>query len=106
MDLSEIDNLHVVLHAPTPDALARARNNAVNLLKDAPQATVRIIVNSKAVAAALDDPNGEMDAITWICPNTLRSLDRDVSAPLRVLAQGAVSELVKMQSEGWFYIRA
>ena len=47
MNLSEIDNLNVVLHAPTPDALARARNNAVNLLKDAPQATIRIIVNSK-----------------------------------------------------------
>lgn len=106
MDLSEIDNLHIVLHAPTPDALARARNNAVNLLKDAPHANVRIIVNSKAVAATLDDPNSETDAITWVCPNTLKNLDRCVSAPQRVLAQGAVSELVRMQSEGWFYIRA
>ncbi|MDF3833444.1 hypothetical protein P3W85_10860 [Cupriavidus basilensis] len=103
------DHIHgarILLHAPTANALARARSNAVNLTKDAPQATVRIVANAEAVAAALDAPDALADPLTLICPNTLTKIAREARAPLTVLPEGAVLALARMQSEGWFYVRA
>ena len=48
--------LKVVLHAPTADALQRARSNAGNLLREEPGARVKIVLNAQAVIAALDEP--------------------------------------------------
>jgi len=98
--------LNILLHAPTPSALVRARNNAANLAKDAPHAIVRIVVNAEAVAAALDMPNAAADPVTLVCPNTLAKLGRSVRPPLTVLNEGAVLALAKMQLEGSIYMRA
>lgn len=100
------DVMKVILHAPTPAALDRARNNAMNLKRDAPDADVRIIVNAEAVAKALDVVHPEMDAFTWVCPNTLARTSRDNRLPLRVLNQAAIFEIVSLQRTGWIYIRS
>lgn len=98
--------LKVVFHAPTTDALQRARSNAGNLLRDEPGAQVKIVLNAQAAIAALDDQHVVLDAITWLCPNTLNRANRQNRAPLQVLAQGAIVELVRLQQQGWAYIRA
>lgn len=98
--------LKVILHAPTATALERARNNAANLRRGAPDADVRIVVNAQAVAAALDTAHGELDSITWVCPNTLARTERENREPLQVLSGPAVLEIALMQQAGWIYIRA
>lgn len=96
----------VLLHAPTPDALERARNNAVNLLREAPDAMVKIIANAGAVVAALDAPHDKVDALTWLCPNTLRRADRESREPMGVLPHAAILEIAQRQASGWLYVRA
>lgn len=90
--------LDIVLHAPDADSLQRARTNAVNALRAAPATQVRIIANASAVAAALDTPHPQADALTYLCPNSL--------APLQVLGEPAVLALARLQRHGWTYIRA
>ncbi|MFT0546225.1 hypothetical protein ACMHYO_07725 [Allopusillimonas ginsengisoli] len=98
--------LKVILHAPTPAALERARNNAANLRRESSDVDVRIIVNAQAVAAALDVVHPEMDTLTWLCPNTLSKIDRENRVPLRLLAGPAVLEIARLQQAGWRYIRS
>ena len=98
--------LRVLLHAPSAAAVARARSNALNLLKEQPTAEVRIVLNADGVVAALDAPHPQADPHTWVCPNTLETTGRTASAPLRVLPVGAVLALVQLQREGWIYLRA
>lgn len=104
--MAESSNLNVILHAPTPGALARARNNAANLKREVAEADVRILANAEAVAAALDDPRPDTDVLTWLCPHTLSRSGRQNRAPLRVLEQPAIVAIVRMQQAGWLYIRA
>ena len=103
---SDHSPLRVVLHAPSAAAVARARSNALNLLKEQPTAQVRIVLNADGVAAALDAPHPQADPHTWVCPNTLDKTGRTAPAPLRVLPVGAVLVLAQMQREGWIYLRA
>lgn len=97
--------LSVVIHAPEPEALMRARSNARNLLKAAPDARCEIVVNAGAVAAALDQPDPETDALLRICDNTLAHIGRNAPANLTVV-EAAVVHLAKRQHDGWQYIRA
>ena len=101
-----IDPLKILLHAPTPGALARARSNANNLRKQSPATEVRILLNAEAVAAALDNPDEAADGLTLLCPNTLQRIGRQARHPLTVLQEGSVLALARMQGEGWRYIRA
>ena len=98
--------LRIVLHAPTPDALARARASALNARKADAQCQVRIIANAAAVAAALDQPHAEADPLTSLCPNTLAHTGRKPHGPLTVLERPAVIELALLQQAGWAYIHA
>lgn len=100
------NGLRTLLHASTAAVLARARGNAANLAKEAPLAQVRIVVNSAAVAAALDEPNAAADAITLVCPNTLRKINRQVPAPLTMHSCGAIFTMTSMQRNSWCYVRA
>lgn len=98
--------LRILLHAPSAAALARARSNAANLLKQSDPVQVHIVVNAEAVEAVLDEPNKAADPITLVCPNTLERLGRRAPPPLTVPDQGAVLLIARMQAQGWFYIRA
>lgn len=100
------ETLQILLHAPTPAALARARRNAANVLREAPDVSVRILANAGAVAAVLDEPDEAHDRITLVCPNSLKALGRTAAEPLRVLPAAGVLELARMQAGGWRYIRA
>jgi uncharacterized protein len=98
--------LRIVLHAPSAESLRRARRNAGNLRQSTPDASVRIIVNNDGVSAALDDPDDVADAQTHVCPTTLARLGREAKPPLTVMATGAILEIVRLQAEGWTYVRA
>ena len=98
--------LRIVLHAPTRNALQRARSNAANIRKEAPQAEVRIVANAEAVLQVLEQPDAAADAMTWLCPNTLRRMELQAAAPLQVLPQAAVLAIAVLQAQGWTYIRA
>ncbi len=96
----------ILLHAPTIEALARARNSLMNAQQVDPAIRIRIIANAQAVAAALDAPHPQADAYTFLCPNTLQQLQRTPQAPLQMLAGPAVLEIATLQAAGWVYIRA
>ena len=97
----------VVLHAPSPQALARARGNFKNLSAAQPDAEIWIVVNAQAVQAVLDAPE-EMGALlgqVLLCPNTLRNNQLTAPANIQVLPMGAVEAIARMQQDGWVYIR-
>lgn len=98
--------LHILLHAPDADGLQRARMNLINALRADPQCQVRIIANAAAVAAALDTPHDQADALTHLCPNTLTHLQRECRTPLHTLNEPAVLALARWQTQGWNYIRS
>ncbi|MFW5678641.1 MAG: hypothetical protein ACOC3D_00105 [Pseudomonadota bacterium] len=97
--------LRVVLHAPTPAALGRARRNLANLREAAPDAEILLVVNAEAVGAALARPDPGTDGHLRLCRMTL---DRQGLAPppgIRTVTS-AVNELARLQAEGWAYVRA
>ena len=98
----------VVLHAPTAQALARARGNFKNLTTAQPQAEVWIVANAQAVQAVVDAPEDMGPALprVLLCPNTLRNNDLSAPAGVQVLPMGAVDALARMQQGGWVYIRS
>lgn len=98
----------VVLHAPTPQALARARGNFKNLRAAQPDLDVWIVVNAQAVQAVLDAPEDMGPALSQVllCPNTLKNNQLTAPANIQVLPMGAVEAIARMQQDGWFYIRS
>ncbi|AMD44753.1 ATP-binding cassette domain-containing protein [Bordetella holmesii] len=98
------DLLRVLIHAPTADALRRARNNAANLLKADPHAAVEIVVNAAGVAAALADPHAT-DARLRVCANTLLATGTQ-APPNLTIVPAAILYLAQKQAEDWAYIRA
>lgn len=99
-------SVKVVLHAPDAEGYQRACNNAKNILKIDSDAEIKIILNAKAVTAALDAPASEFDHIIWLCPVTLQHLERQPKAPMQALSQSAAYEMAILQSAGWAYIRS
>lgn len=104
--MNDEEQIRILLHAPSPGALKRARSNAKNLAQAAPAPLVRIVINGEGVAAALDEPDATADALTLVCPNTLQKIGRTAAAPLTILNRGAVLAIAHMQREGWCYVRA
>ncbi|EAZ97445.1 hypothetical protein [Marinobacter sp. ELB17] len=96
--------LRVLLHAPTAEALARARRNAANLQNARPDAEVLIIANGAAVATALATPDAT-DSLLRLCRNSLVAQGLDNTRGL-VEVEAAVVTLAERQVEGWVYIRA
>lgn len=97
--------MKVLLHAPTADAVRRARSNLRNLLAADSEAEVRIVANAGGVAAALDSPDSATDGYLYLCENTLHSLGLAAPAEIATVA-AAVYEIARLQSDGWIYIRA
>jgi uncharacterized protein len=97
--------MRVVLHAPTAGALTRARRNLRNLRAATPDAEVRIVANADAVAAALANPDAVTDRYLSLCENTLQARHLTPPSGIETVA-AAVLELVRLQEEGWCYIRA
>lgn len=95
--------LRLLIHAPTPAALARARSNARNLLRADPTAEVEIVANAGAVPAALE--SGELEPPLLLCGNTLAAQDLTAPQSARIVP-AAVLHIVTRQHEGWAYMRA
>ena len=95
----------VILHAPTEDALARARSNAKNLKAAEPDATVEIVANAGGVRAAIATPDPDTDDALRLCGNTLRTASIEPPATL-VVVDAAVAHIARRQAAGWIYIRA
>ncbi|MBT5572289.1 MAG: hypothetical protein HOJ90_13815 [Alphaproteobacteria bacterium] len=97
--------MRVLLHAPTADALKRARSNARNLRVRQPDAEILIVVNADGVPAALESPDPETDSVLRLCANTLVARNLDAPGSIKTVP-AAVETLAQMQIEGWAYIRA
>jgi len=98
-------SLRVLIHAPTQAAVTRARNNAVNLKRDAPDAEVLIIANAEGVAAVLDTPRADTEGLTRLCANTLHKLGRRAPHAFQTV-DSAILAIARMQESGWLYVRA
>lgn len=97
--------MNILLHAPSVDALRRARSNARNLLAIHPDARVRIVTNAEGAIAACRDRDPHTDPLLTVCENTLRA--RCLSAPPHLQKTPAAIELIaRLQQQGWLYIRA
>ena len=97
--------MKVILHAPTEDALARARSNAKNLRAAEPDATIEIVANAGAVRAAVATPDPDTDDALRLCGNTLRRSDIEPPEDA-VVVDAAVAHIARRQAAGWLYIRA
>lgn len=97
--------LRILIHAPSGTSLARARNNALNILRDRPDAQVHIVVNADGVRAALETSHPETDMLLLACANTLSKIGAVVPPALQTVPSAAIA-LVTMQQDGWTYIRA
>ncbi|KIG11192.1 DsrE family protein [Burkholderia sp. MR1] len=104
--MTESNGIKVLIHAATPEALKRARQNALNLVRAQPNAQVRIMVNGSAVSAVLESAAHETDPLTWLCPNTLANVGKDARAPMQVMEEAAILLLARLQHDGWAYVRA
>ena len=96
--------LGLIIHAPTRDALHRARRHVVSLRKARPDAEVRLVVNGAGLEEMLANPDPETDPCTVCCGSTLRALGRE--AGTRRVTPAAVVLIAELQADGWSYIRA
>jgi|SRR5690625_4668331 len=96
--------IQILIHASTPDALERARNNAVNAAKHWPNSEVEIVVNGPAVKAALEKEHAT-DACLRLCENTLHRLSLKAPEHLKTVP-AAIVWLVERQKQGWHYLSA
>jgi NitT/TauT family transport system ATP-binding protein len=99
-----MSTLRLVIHAPTAQALQRARSNARNLLAAEPDALIEIVVNAEGALEALKSCDPATDPLIMICENTLTN--RGIPTPERSTVKSAVLHLAARQMEGWAYIRA
>jgi len=99
-----MSEIKVIIHAPTPDAVLRARSNAANLLKAEPDAQVKIVVNADGVVEAIND-SSEMDSCTVFCSNSLKKHSLEAGDGHEVTPAGILL-IVQLQQQGWAYIRA
>lgn len=97
--------IKLLIHAPTPEALKRAQNNARNLLKLEDDAEVEIVVNGPAAAAAVKVTDDDILGLLVLCRNSLDSQQLNEPEGVRVVA-AAVQHLARQQAAGWAYIRA
>lgn len=100
-----MSELKIVLHAPTPAALARARSNATNLRNAAPGAEIRIVANGESIEDAVTKRDAGTDECLVLCSNSLKKKELQAPEGIEVTAAGILL-LVQLQKEGWVYIRA
>lgn len=98
------ENIKAVIHAATPEALQRARNNAVNMAKHWPNSEVEIVVNGPAVPAAIEHPHAT-DACLRLCENSIERFGVEVPETLKTVP-AAIVWIIERQKQGWHYVSA
>ena len=97
--------MRVILHAPTAAALTRARSGVRQILRQQPDAEVRIIANAQGVAAALALREPGTDPLLVLCESTLTA--KRLRRPQHLATTpSAVVTIAELQAQGWRYIRA
>jgi intracellular sulfur oxidation DsrE/DsrF family protein len=97
--------MKLIVHAPTSDALVRARRNILNLLRANPQAQVELVINGKAVPQALSTPDADTDSYLVLCQNSLTAANLTAPDGVRTV-DAAIEYIARRQMEGWAYFRA
>jgi NitT/TauT family transport system ATP-binding protein len=97
--------LKILIHAPTADALLRARRNLRNFLAEAPDGAVEIVANGEAVRIAVTEPDPDTDHLLILCENSLRTAKLNAPAAISTTA-AAIVHIARRQSDGWAYFRA
>ena len=92
------------MHVPTPEALARARQEAGALQESMIDGMVRVVVVGAAVGAALDHPHPASDHLLVLCEEALRDLDRPAPPGIETVPD-AMRLIARLQRKGWAYIR-
>lgn len=95
----------LIVHAPTPAALVRARRNVVNLLAADSEAEIELVVNGEAAAAALGSPDPATDGHLLLCANSLASAGLHPPEGIRTV-DAAILYIAQCQADGWSYFRA
>ncbi|MEM6490481.1 MAG: hypothetical protein AAF684_01045 [Pseudomonadota bacterium] len=95
----------VVLHAPTADALARARSNLRNLRYAEPDVEALILANADGALAALKQSDPDTDAALRLCANTLAKNGRKAPPGVETV-DAVIAALLRLQRDGWVYVRA
>jgi intracellular sulfur oxidation DsrE/DsrF family protein len=96
--------IRLIIHAPTEASLGRGRRNLANLLKQAPDAQVELVVNADAAPAALCTPD-PLDGYLRVCRNSLNA-NQLVAPEGIVVVDAAVLHIAQRQAAGWAYMRA
>lgn len=97
--------VRLIVHAPTPAALVRARRNVVNLLAADPDAEIELVVNGRGAGAALETPDPETDRYLAVCANSLAVTGARAPDGTRTV-DAAILHIAQRQAEGWSYFRA
>jgi len=98
--------VRLLIHAPTPASLERARSNARNLLKADPSAEVEIVANAAGARAAIEGPpTPEGETAPILCGNSIANQGLTAPEGARVI-DAAVLYIAQRQAEGWAYLRA
>ena len=97
--------MKVVIHAPTSNALRRARVDALSLTDANPDGTVRILANGDGVSLVADEPHPETDHLLIVCEMSLARRDLNVLPPIETTPIGSYM-LGRLQKKGWIYMRA
>jgi len=92
--------VRLLIHAPTPASLERARSNARNLLKADPSAEVEIVANAAGARAAVEGPpTPEGETVPLLCLNSLTNQGLAAPEGARVV-EAAVLYIALRQAEG------
>lgn len=98
-------SLKLIIHAPTANALVRARRNLRNFLAVEPDAEVELVANGEAVRVALSEPDSETDGFLVLCANSLRAAQLATPDGIST-TDAAIAHIARRQAEGWSYFRA
>ncbi|MGI9380091.1 MAG: hypothetical protein ACR2OW_10610 [Methyloligellaceae bacterium] len=94
-----------IIHAPTAHAFERARRNLVNMIAQAPDVTVELVVNGAAVSPAIGEEDHTILDHIVVCENSLSA--QKLSSPSTIkTTPAAVAHIHRRQQQGWSYFRA
>ena len=95
----------LIIHAPTENAFKRARRNLENMIAQAPDVPVELVVNAAAAPSAVGEQDKTVLDHLIVCENSLSA--QDISRPPHIrTTAAAVEHIYRRQQQGWSYFRA
>jgi len=97
--------MKVVIHAPTAEALRRARAFARTLHAKDEEAAIVILANGDGAASAVKEPDSTADRWLVLCECALTELSL-IKPPGIESTDNGIFLIAKLQRKGWSYCRA